>query len=100
MKKLLFGVIVDQEDIKSKQNWIELLDRDKLAVSQNDSSPIMNDCRLGRFMIKQNWIELLDRDKLVVEQNDLSPVSNDCRLGRFIVKQNWIELLDKDKLVV
>ena len=63
-----FDLIV--EDIKSKQNWIELPDKDKLVVEENDKSPVMNDCRLGRYKLKQNWIELLDRDKLVVEKND------------------------------
>ena len=81
-----FDLIV--EDIKSKQNWIELLDKDKLLVSQNDSYPVLNDCRLGRYKVKQNLIELLDRDKLSVMKNDPFPVLNDCRLGRYKLKQN------------
>ena len=40
------------EDIKSKWNLIELLDKDKLVVSWNDLSPVSNDCRLGRYMLK------------------------------------------------
>ena len=32
-----------------KQNWIELLDNDKLVVSENDSQSVLNDCRLGRY---------------------------------------------------
>ena len=32
-----------------KWNWIELLDKDKLVVSENDLSPVLNDCRLGRY---------------------------------------------------
>ena len=28
---------------------IELLDKDKILVFLNDSLPVMNDCRLGRF---------------------------------------------------
>ena len=46
---------------------IELLDNDKLIVSTNDASPVMNDCNLGRYKQNQNLIELLDRDKLVVQ---------------------------------
>ena len=34
---------------KLKWNWIELLDKDKLVVSSNDQSPVLNDCRLGRY---------------------------------------------------
>ena len=67
---------------------IELPDRDKLVVQQNDPSPVWNDCRLGRYKLKQNQIELLDKDKLVVKENDHSPVSNDCRLGRYKIKKN------------
>ena len=44
---------------------IELLDKDKLVISWNDSSPVMNDCRLGRFKIYKSWMKLLDKDKLV-----------------------------------
>ena len=51
-------------------NWIELLDKDKLVVSQYDNSPVSNDCRLGRYIIKQNLVELLDKDKLVVSLNE------------------------------
>ena len=51
---------------KLKQNWIELLDNDKLVVEKNEFHPVSNDCRLGRYILKQNWIELLDKDKLVV----------------------------------
>ena len=28
---------------------IELLDKDKFVVSLNEQSPVLNDCRLGRF---------------------------------------------------
>ena len=45
---------------------IELLDKDKLFVSSNDLYPVLNDCRLGRYILKENVIELLDKDKLVV----------------------------------
>ena len=65
-----------------------LLDKDKLVVTWNDSIPVVNDCRLGRYKLKQNWIELLDKDKLVVFTNEKFPVLNDCRLGRYILKQN------------
>ena len=47
-----------------------LLDKDKLVVNGNDPDPVMNDCRLGRYILKQNWIELLDKDKLVVSKNE------------------------------
>ena len=30
-------------------NLIIILDKDKLVVYLNDHSPVMNDCRLGRF---------------------------------------------------
>ena len=38
-----------EEDINSKSNWIGLLDNDKFNVSLNEYSPVMNDCRLGRY---------------------------------------------------
>ena len=31
---------------------IELPDKDKLIVLSNDSSPVMNDCSLGRYKLK------------------------------------------------
>ena len=31
---------------------IELLDKDKLFVEENDPSPVSNDCRLGRYKLK------------------------------------------------
>ena len=34
-----------------KQNWIELLDKDKLVVSLNDSSPVLNEYSLGRYTL-------------------------------------------------
>ena len=52
----------------------------------NESLPIVNDCRLGRFILNHNMRELLDSDKLVVFQNDQLPVSNDCSLGRYKLK--------------
>ena len=64
------------------QNWIEILDKDKLVVLQNDCSPVLNDCRLGRYKLKKDRIEILDKDKLVVSQKDTSPVLNVCSLGR------------------
>ena len=63
---------------------MKILDKDKLVVLENDSLPVLNDCRLGRYKLKQNWIDLLDKDRLVVSENDLFPVWIDCRLGRFI----------------
>ena len=63
---------------------IIILDKDKLVVLENESIPVSNDCRLGRFeIIKSNMIIILDKDKLVVLENDSFPVLNDCRLGRF-----------------
>ena len=29
---------------------IEILDKDKLVVSENDFLPVINDCRLGRYI--------------------------------------------------
>ena len=49
-----------------KWNMIELLDKDKVAVKWNDCSPVLNDCRLGRYIMKWNLMELLDKDKLLV----------------------------------
>ena len=37
---------------KLKKKWIELLDKDKLVISQNDQFPVWNDCRLGRYKLK------------------------------------------------
>ena len=67
------------------ENLIIILDKDKLVVSWNEKSPVMNDCRLGRFenVKLSNMIILLDKDKLVVKENEWYPVLNDCRLGRF-----------------
>ena len=76
-------MILVQEDLYIKSNRVELPDRDKLVVSQNEYFPVMNDCRLGRYKLKQNWIELLDKDKIVVNKNEYSPAWNDCRLGRY-----------------
>ena len=45
-----FDLIV--EDIKSKRNWIELPDKDKLFVEKNEWYPVMNDCSLGRYKLK------------------------------------------------
>ena len=71
---------------------IIILDKDKLVVSQNDWSPVLNDCRLGRFENEKisNLIIILDKDKLVVSTNESSPVSNDCRLGRFEMSNSHI----------
>ena len=44
-----FDLIV--EDIKSKQNLMELLDKDKRVVSKKESIPVSNDCRLGRYKL-------------------------------------------------
>ena len=62
---------------------IELLDKDKLDVQENDPFPVLNDLKLGRYLLKENLIELPDKDKLFVFWNDPYPVLNDCRLGRY-----------------
>ena len=63
---LLFGMIVDQGDINIKLDLIKIPDKTIFVVFSNDSSFVMNDVSLGRFMIKKDWVELLDKDKLVV----------------------------------
>ena len=47
----------------------ELLDKDKLTVQMNDCLPVLNDWRLGRYVLILNLIELLDKDRLVVLEN-------------------------------
>ena len=73
---------------------IIILDKDKLVVLENESSPVLNDCRLGRFenMIISYLTILLDKDKLVVKENDPFRVLNDCRLGRY-THQTYISRL-------
>ena len=44
-----FQVIVDWEDINTKSIIKELLDMVTIAVFRNDFSPVLNECRLGRY---------------------------------------------------
>ena len=81
---------------------MNILDRVRLVVSKNDSSPVVNEDRLVRSIhyinINQN---ILDRVRLVVCLNDEPPVVNVDRLGRSIhytnINQN---ILDRVTLVV
>ena len=34
------------------ENLIIILDKDKLVVEENEKSPVLNDCRLGRYILK------------------------------------------------
>ena len=46
---------------------LKIPDNDNSAVFLNDSFPIMNDCRLGRYKLQIVLIELLDSDKLDIQ---------------------------------
>ena len=42
-------MIVDQEDRKIIIIDYELLERDKVVILQNELSPVVNDCKMGRY---------------------------------------------------
>ena len=62
---------------------MNILDRVRLVVEQNESLPVVNVSRLGRSIHYINInMNILDRVRLVVEENP--PALNVDRLGRSI----------------